>query len=148
MLKRWIYTLCFKTARWWVVRTLPEYNPDQVLTLGDSVETASSRHTRSPNAAPQPESLEASLEEYLVIEDIINDLAAKQAWLSSYIDSHREDLEPTSLARILALHGQNASRLGRLLRDQHVLSGEVVEGLSEAINLALDELSVRFDTPL
>lgn len=87
-------------------------------------------------------------EEYLAIEDIINDLAAKQAWLSAYIDSHREELTPIIIARLLALHGQNASRLGKLLRDQQALSGKVVDGLSDAINLALDELSIILGTEL
>ena len=137
MLKRWLYTLSFRLARWWSIRHRPVAAVESVLVLGEA-----------PHPATQPGDVPDSFQDYLVIEDVINDLAAKQAWLSAYIDSHRSTLDPTALGRLLALHGQNAARLGRLLRDQRALSGEVVEGLTDAINLALDELSVRFGTPL
>lgn len=72
------------------------------------------------------------------IEDIIADLAAKQAGLSQYIDNHQVDTE--TLILLLGLHGQNASRLGRLLRDRRALTGEASDGIAGAIAQALDEL--------
>jgi hypothetical protein len=52
------------------------------------------------------------------------------------------------LARLLALHGQNASRIGRLLRDQRALSGAAADGLLEAIAKALDEISTELGIKL
>jgi len=83
------------------------------------------------------------------IAEIIDDLAAKQARISAYIDSCIDDGLPVdTLAHLLALHGQNASRLGRLLRDQRALSGEAADGIAGAIAQALDELSNELGTPL
>jgi hypothetical protein len=76
------------------------------------------------------------------IRAVILDLAAKQSALSDYIDAHLEDPDADlpALARLFALHGQNASRLGRLLRDQRALSGAAADGIAGAIAQALDEL--------
>ncbi len=83
------------------------------------------------------------------IAEIIDDLAAKQARISAYIDSCIDDGLPVdTLAHLLALHGQNASRLGRLLRDQRALSGEAADGIAGAIAQALDELSNELGAPL
>ncbi|MGD8245648.1 MAG: hypothetical protein PVI63_10695 [Anaerolineae bacterium] len=73
------------------------------------------------------------------IETVILDLCIKQAGLSRYIEVHSEDLSAEELARFLQIHGQNASRLGRLLRDRRALCGEG-EGMSAAIARALEEL--------
>lgn len=83
------------------------------------------------------------------IDEIITDLAAKQAAISQYLDTLL--LQPTdieNLARMLAIHGQNASRLGRLLRDQRALSGKAADGISGAIAQALDELSTELHVEL
>jgi hypothetical protein len=87
-------------------------------------------------------------DDFLVIEDVLKDLSAKQAWLSEFIDSHSDELHPALLVRLLTLHGQNAARLGKLLRDQQTLSGEAADGITAAIDQALDELSVILGTPL
>lgn len=95
-------------------------------------------YQRPPTAAPP------------TIDEIITDLAAKQARLSTLIelelqeDSGRID----NLAKLFALHGQNASRLGRLLRDRRALSGEAADGIAGAIAVALDELSNAFGIEL
>jgi len=88
--------------------------------------------------------------ENLTIEDIIIDLATRQRQLSQYIDTHthRDDFYVEDLARLLALHGQNASRLGRLLRDKRALSGDAADGLTGAIAQALDELSTELGVQL
>ena len=87
-------------------------------------------------------------DDLLVIEDVISDLAAKQAWLSEYIEIHQEDLNSSMLIRLLQLHGQNASRLGKLLRDQNALSGEAADGISIALEQAMVELSEILGTDL
>ena len=86
------------------------------------------------------------------IVDIIADLAAKQIALSNHIDdllSTTDDLpNMVDLVKLFSLHGQNASRLGRLLRDQRALSGAASDGIAGAIAQALDELSTELGTDL
>jgi hypothetical protein len=60
----------------------------------------------------------------------------------------REGVPLRELAHLLALHSQNAARLGRLLRDKRALSGEAAEGLSSAIDQALDELATEWGIDL
>jgi len=94
--------------------------------------------------------------EIRTIEDVIEDLAARQAALSGYIDFVVSSVERGELSTLtldemvtlLRLHGQNASRLGRLLRDQRALSGEAADGISGAIAQALDELSTELGVEL
>ena len=86
------------------------------------------------------------------IEEVIADLAEKQLALSNQIDVCLDDVDdttsPQDIAKLFALHGQNASRLGRLLRDQRALSGEAADGIAGAIAQALDELSSELGTDL
>lgn len=83
------------------------------------------------------------------IDEIITDLAAKQAALSDYIDSLlTEDSDLDDIARLLKIHGMNASRLGRLLRDKRALSGEAADGIAGAVAQALDELSTELNVDL
>jgi hypothetical protein len=82
------------------------------------------------------------------LDDIIEDLAIRQARLSAYIDSQGEDISVDEIVKLLRLHGQNASRLGRLLRAKRALSGEAADGLSGAIAQALDELSTELGVEL
>jgi len=83
------------------------------------------------------------------IEEVIGDLASKQATLSDLIDTCMDrGAHLQSLVKLFALHGQNASRLGRLLRDQRALSGEAADGIAGAIAQALDELSSELGTDL
>jgi hypothetical protein len=75
------------------------------------------------------------------IEAVVADLAERQAQLTEYLAALMDrgaDVE--EVARLFALHGQNASRLGRLLRDQRALSGESADDLLDAIGKALDEI--------
>jgi hypothetical protein len=84
------------------------------------------------------------------IDDIITDLAEKQALLSDFIDEAFTDppagITVDRLIRVFNLHGQNASRLGRLLRDRQALRGRSDDGLSAAIAEALAELESELDT--
>jgi hypothetical protein len=85
------------------------------------------------------------------INGIIGDLASKQAQLSALINRCLESApEPDvgDLVRLLRIHGQNASRLGRLLRDRRALSGDAADGLLGAIAQALDELSTEWGVDL
>jgi hypothetical protein len=83
------------------------------------------------------------------IDDIIADLAAKQAALSQYLDEKlTPDVDLAGLTGLFELHAQTASRLGRLLRDRRALSGEASDGISGAIAQALDELATELQTDL
>jgi 2-polyprenyl-6-methoxyphenol hydroxylase-like FAD-dependent oxidoreductase len=80
------------------------------------------------------------------IDTIILDVCIKQARLSRFIERHRAELSTKELARFLHIHGQNASRLGRLLRDRRALCGDAADGIPAAIAQALDELHEEMGT--
>ena len=71
-------------------------------------------------------------------------------WINELIDSlvGPDGASITELARLLSIHGANASRLGRLLRDRRALSGDAADGMSGAIAQALDELSTELGMDL
>jgi len=81
------------------------------------------------------------------IDDVIADALDKQARLSAILDN-TADLDGADLAKLLAIHGQNASRLGRLLRDKRALSGESADGLLTALGTALDEIATELGITL
>jgi hypothetical protein len=74
------------------------------------------------------------------IAEILADLTRNQARLTELIDAADPDDVPT-LIRLFSVYSQNATRMGRLLRDQRALSGAAADGLAGAIAQALDELS-------
>jgi hypothetical protein len=82
------------------------------------------------------------------IDDVIADALRKHERLSAYIEEHAAEFDPDVLARLLALHGQNATRLGRLLRDKRALSGKAADSLLDALGKALDELSTELGVKL
>jgi hypothetical protein len=75
------------------------------------------------------------------INSVIRDLAERQQLLTAYIESRRGELSASEIARLLGLHGQNAARLGRLLRDRQALAGESTDAIVTAIEKALDKLA-------
>jgi hypothetical protein len=81
---------------------------------------------------------------------IVLDLLAKQNRLSRYIDGCLGDgkVPVQDLARLLAIHSQNAARLGRLLRDKRALSDRAADAMTAAIDQALDELSAEWGIDL
>jgi hypothetical protein len=85
-----------------------------------------------------------------LVQGIILDLLAKQKRLSRLIDDCLADDHPPvqDLARLLAIHSQNAARLGRLLRDKHALSDRAADAMARAIDHALDELSEEWGLEL
>ena len=74
----------------------------------------------------------------------------RQSQLSSYIEAQtvQGQVEIAEMAKLLGLLGQNASRIGRLLRDQRALSGSAADGLLNAISAALDEISTELGIKL
>jgi hypothetical protein len=82
------------------------------------------------------------------IDHIIDLLYQRQLQLDDYIDQVQEAATLIELTHLLRIYGQNASRLGRLLRDRRALSGDAADGISGAIAAALDELSTELGTDL
>ena len=88
------------------------------------------------------------------IDDVITDALDKQARLSAILDTipapggNTADVDGADLAKLLAIHGQNASRLGRLLRDKRALSGESADSLLTALGTALDEIATELGITL
>jgi hypothetical protein len=72
----------------------------------------------------------------------------KQILLDDFIDQILAAGRPAieEPAHLLEIHGQNASRLGRLLRDRRALSGDAADGISGAIAQALEQLSTVIGT--
>jgi hypothetical protein len=85
------------------------------------------------------------------LDALIVDLAAKQTLLSRYIDRSWPDLDTRQLAKLLSTHGQNASRLARLLLDRSALYGKPPDPLKavmdQALHLAGIELGVELIDP-
>ena len=80
------------------------------------------------------------------IDDVIADLLGKQERLSALLDEvalyrAQDEAEVNGLVKLFGLHSQNASRLGRLLRDRQALGESPAEALLVVIDQALDELS-------
>lgn len=82
------------------------------------------------------------------IEALVADALRRQTELSAYIDTHAAELTTDDLVKLFALYGQNASRLGRLLRDARALSGRSADSLLDAIGTALDEINTQLGTKL
>lgn len=85
------------------------------------------------------------------IRDVVEDTLTMQGHLSALIEAQigQGNLEELlQMAQLLTLHGQNAARIGRLLRDQRALSGDSADGLLEAIGKALDEISTELGVKL
>ena len=72
------------------------------------------------------------------IDDVITALAASQDRLSGYLDSHRDELEPRSLERLLSVYSQNATRLGRLLHYRSDIYGPPPDPFRVVMDEALD----------
>lgn len=92
-----------------------------------------------------------SVTELNTIDDVIRDTLNKQARLSDYLNQEMngdEKMKSDTLLKLVSLHGQNASRLGRLLRDQRILSGGADEELLELLGETLDELGEEWDVAL
>ena len=104
-------------------------------------------HTPSSGAKSRPASCCGGEEQLETIDDVINDALDKQARLSAILDN-TPDVDGEDLAKLLAIHGQNASRLGRLLRDKRALSGESADSLLHALGTALDEIATELGITL
>ena len=79
------------------------------------------------------------------IDGILAGLVEIQERLEAYLQQEVDDVQDA--VRVFELYGRNAA-LGRLLRDRQALSEATVEGLSEVIGQALDELAKEWKVDL
>jgi hypothetical protein len=126
-----------------------------MMTERQAASPADRRAEVSPPAGPEAEADRSAASNGEVIHELVHDLVAKQQGLSALIDRLLAEeaqtpgtLSVQELARLMALHSQNASRLGRLLRDKRALSGEASDGIDDATSQALDELSAEWGIEL
>lgn len=82
------------------------------------------------------------------MDALIADALRRLQQLGAYIDAHQDELATAELARLLAVHGENTARLGRLLRDARALSGAAADGLLDAVGKALDEIATQLGVNL
>lgn len=85
-----------------------------------------------------------------LLSSVIDDTLQKQVQISSLIDEllSQEEVVSDKVIKLLALHSQNAGRIGRLLRDQKVVQGENRDALLELLDQTLDELSAELGIEL
>jgi hypothetical protein len=82
------------------------------------------------------------------INAIIHDLVARQQQLSAIIDDHLDDLTIQELVRLFAIHGQNASRLGRLLCHRKALVGDGDDRFQQFIDEWIDDVCEEYGVEL
>ena len=83
------------------------------------------------------------------IDDVVADALRRQSELSAFIDAQLGlDVGVEELVKLFALHGQYASRIGRLLRDQKILSGDSADQILEAMAQAIDEIEEELGVDL
>ena len=87
--------------------------------------------------APEP-SFYAAEPEAVTIDDAIGGLVDKLNRMDGLIACG--ELPNRELIRLFSLYTQASSRLGRLLRARHTISGDAADGLSDAVAKALDEV--------
>ena len=102
-------------------------------------------------AAPEPADRDlVEADRVDLLSGVIDDTLQKQIQISSLIDEllSQEEVVSDKVIKLLALHSQNAGRIGRLLRDQKVVQGEKSDALLELLDQTLDELSVELGIEL
>jgi len=83
----------------------------------------------------------------VTIDAIIEDLHNRYLMLGRYLDNAAASEDMADLLLVFKIQAETASRLGRLLREQRVLSGKAADGLADAISATLDELINILDLP-
>ena len=88
---------------------------------------------------------EGLTKEFTTIDDLIDDLMAKQARLSVLLDRVNDVREAMML---VSLHSQNAARLGKLMLNKKTLEKDAKDPFEEALNEVLEELVEELELSL
>lgn len=75
---------------------------------------------------------------FTTIDDLIDDLMAKQARLSVLLD---RVLDVREAMMLVSLHSQNATRLGKLMLNKKALEKDAEDPFQQALNEVLEELT-------
>jgi hypothetical protein len=81
---------------------------------------------------------EGLAKEFTTIDDLIDDLMAKQARLSALLDRVMDVREAMML---VSLHSQNAARLSKLMLDKKALKKDPRDEFEQALEEVLEELT-------
>ena len=81
---------------------------------------------------------EGLTKEFTTIDDLIDDLMAKQARLSVLLDRVMDIREAMML---VSLHSQNAARLGKLMLNKKALEKDAEDPFQQAFREVLEELT-------
>jgi hypothetical protein len=108
-------------------------------------ETAESDTPPQPAGSPDQPGDSVSLKSPADIDDVIRGLAERQARLARYLDSRWDDPEAERPDALLAVYSQNATRLGRLLRDRAAIYGPPPHPLQVLIDEALEHFWQQVD---
>ena len=81
---------------------------------------------------------EQPMKEFTSIDDLIDDLMAKQARLSALLERVVDVREAMML---VSLHSQNAARLGKLMLNKKALQKDARDEFEEAFQEVLEELT-------
>ncbi len=88
---------------------------------------------------------EGQTKEFTSIDDLIDDLMAKQARLSALLDRVMDVREAMML---VSLHSQNAARLGKLMLNKKALEKDAEDPFQQVLHEVLDELAEELDLKL
>jgi hypothetical protein len=88
---------------------------------------------------------EGRTKEFTTIDDLIDDLMAKQARLSALLD---RDMDVREAMMLVSLHSQNAARLGKLMLNKKALEKDAEHPFQQVLNEVLDELTEELDLKL
>jgi len=101
--------------------------------------------TGSDNGMWRHGAYEGLTKEFTTIDDLIDDLMAKQARLSALLDRVMDIREAMML---VSLHSQNAARLGKLMLNKKALEKDAEDPFQQALQEVLEELTEELDLKL
>lgn len=103
------------------------------------------RHQRNPTSSPAKHGYYAT-EDTANIDSLIADVWQKHKMLSAYINKQvASGADMAEVLKAFALFGQNASRLGRLLRDKKAITGAADGDSMTALENVLDDILANYD---
>jgi hypothetical protein len=81
-------------------------------------------------------------------DSLEDELAATRIAVRRVLSKLHSDMEPKDYANLARLVLLGTRTIGRLLKDQRLLTGATTEGIAGVISQALDELNEEFDVSL
>lgn len=117
-------------------------DPEYMAKADEEVESSA---PPQPVDSPEHSGDSVSLKSPANIDDVIRGLAERQARLARYLDSRWDDPEAERPDTLLAVYSQNATRLGRLLRDRAAIYGPPPDPIDVIMDQALEQFWEEID---